>query len=90
MAWNAPADSRAFGSSAITTGIGPAPKNWSTQQDKLGGYWQGALVESDKVLATSFAVLVPGQGAGAGLDQQAAPCPRRTTGTTIPTTSAIS
>ena len=27
------------------------------------------------MLATSFALLVPGQGPGAGLDQQAPPCP---------------
>jgi RNA polymerase sigma factor (sigma-70 family) len=31
-------------------------------QNKLGGYWQGALVESEKVLATSFAVLFLAKG----------------------------
>jgi len=32
------------------------------QQDKPGGYWQGALVESNKVLATSFALLFLAKG----------------------------
>jgi RNA polymerase sigma factor (sigma-70 family) len=31
-------------------------------QNKVGGYWQGAFVESDKVLATSFAVLFLAKG----------------------------
>jgi RNA polymerase sigma factor (sigma-70 family) len=32
------------------------------EQDKAGGYWQGVSVESDKVLATSFALLFLAKG----------------------------
>ena len=61
-------------------------------QDKLGGFWQGALMEHNDppILATSFAAAVPGQGPRAGPDQQAPPRSRPATGTTTPTTCATS
>ncbi len=59
-------------------------------QDKLSGFWEGALIEADKVLATSFALLFLAKGRAPVLDQQAAPWPQSATGTTTPTTSATS
>ena len=39
------------------------------EQHKLGGFWQGALNESEKALATSFALLFLAKGRAAGTDQ---------------------
>ena len=46
-----------------------------SDQDKLSGFWKGALMENNEILATSFAPLVPGQGPRPRTDQQAPPFP---------------
>ena len=53
---------RACGSSGRTTGIAWAPRNSSSDQDKLAGFWQGALMENNEILATSFALLFLARG----------------------------
>ena len=59
------------------------------EQDKLSGFWQGALVESDKMVATSFALLFLAKGRAPVLVNKLRHGPAAT-GTTTPTTSATS
>ena len=49
-----PADSTASGSSASMTGTAKGPKSLIHNQDRLDGFWQGALFESSELVSTSF------------------------------------
>ena len=56
------AASRASGSSAANDWYRLGAEELVDDQDKLGGYWQGALIEGNPILATSFAVLFLAKG----------------------------
>ena len=102
-AWNGPGGSRGSGFSACTTGIAKGP-SWLLEGQTLhDGSWNATFtaIETDKVVATSFALLFLSKGlapvlinklnygpAGRGAD--ASTTRRFPIGTSIPTTSATS